>query len=149
MHCLLPSLLPSLAEPVALLRSTLASGSNGNDCFLFDRRSTDIKLKLEGHQAAVKALAWVRQMSLSLTAPIRPQLLVCSSLRAQNPVQAGLLATGSGTQDRHLRFFNTTTGTQTEPVDGVVLSESYLSSCCLYGRRVPERHRHQVADLLA
>jgi cell division cycle protein 20 (cofactor of APC complex) len=41
----------------------LASGSNGNDCLVFDRRSTEVKLRLDGHKAAVKALAWVRHCS--------------------------------------------------------------------------------------
>lgn len=44
------------------------------------------------HQAAVKALAWC-------------------------PWQSGVLASGGGTADRHIRFWNTRTGTSITSVD--------------------------------
>lgn len=60
-----------------------ASGGNDNLLFIWDRRhSTRPLLKLTSHCAAVKALAW-------------------------SPHQSGLLASGGGTADRTIRFWNT------------------------------------------
>jgi cell division cycle 20, cofactor of APC complex len=50
------------------------------------------KFTFDHHVAAVKALAWC-------------------------PWQTGLLATGGGTADRHLRFWNTTTGACVNSID--------------------------------
>ena len=49
-------------------------------------------MKLNKHIAAVKALAW-------------------------SPHQHGLLASGGGTADRTIRFWNTLTSTQTDCID--------------------------------
>lgn len=60
---------------------------------------------------------------------------------AQNPTHPGLLATGAGTQDRHLRFFNTTTGElglSCLSLLGVAMSPMYSFSVGC--RRVHERH---------
>lgn len=48
--------------------------------------------RLDAHQAAVKALAWC-------------------------PFQSNLLASGGGTADRHIRFWNTMTGAQLNQID--------------------------------
>lgn len=70
----------------------LASGGNDNMLYVWDcRRHTPLHSFSE-HQAAVKALAWC-------------------------PWQKGLLASGGGTQDRMVRFWNTSTGTFLNAVD--------------------------------
>ena len=64
---------------------------------------------LAGHQAAVKALAWC-------------------------PFQSNLLATGGGTADRTIRFWNTCTGAQLNSIDTgsqVCLAPLILLSCTL------------------
>jgi cell division cycle 20, cofactor of APC complex len=70
----------------------LASGSNDNLCCIFDVNKTQETFKLTEHTAAVKALAWC-------------------------PFQRNVLATGGGTADRHIRFYNTMTGNLLNSVD--------------------------------
>lgn len=70
----------------------LASGGNDNLCMVWDNHNTTPRYTFEQHSAAVKALAWC-------------------------PFQRNLLATGGGTADRHIRFFNTTTGACINAVD--------------------------------
>jgi cell division cycle 20, cofactor of APC complex len=76
--------------------SQLASGGNDNTICIWDNQHSAAewtpKFKLEHHVAAVKALAWC-------------------------PWQTSLLATGGGTADRHLRFWNTTTGACVNSID--------------------------------
>eukprot|EP00931_Biecheleriopsis_adriatica_P031921 TRINITY_DN18672_c0_g1_i1.p1 TRINITY_DN18672_c0_g1~~TRINITY_DN18672_c0_g1_i1.p1 ORF type:complete len:486 (+),score=64.22 TRINITY_DN18672_c0_g1_i1:33-1490(+) len=60
----------------------LASGGNDNKLYVWSLRSTEPVLKFNEHQAAVKAIAW-------------------------SPHQHGLLASGGGTADRCIRFWNT------------------------------------------
>ncbi|MCD7457843.1 Protein FIZZY-RELATED 2 [Datura stramonium] len=62
--------------------------SGGND----NQRSQQPVLKLTEHTAAVKAITW-------------------------SPHQCGLLASGGGTADRCIRFWNTTNGNQLSHVD--------------------------------
>lgn len=62
----------------------LASGGNDNRLMIWNRYSDQPVAKFSEHQAAVKAIAW-------------------------NPNQSGLLATGGGTADRCIRFWNTHT----------------------------------------
>ena len=69
----------------------LPSGGNDNLVCIWDDKST-LKHRLTAHQAAVKALAWC-------------------------PWQSNLLATGGGTADRTLRFWNTTSGACLSSVD--------------------------------
>jgi WD40 repeat protein len=59
---------------------------------LTDVHALPPRLMLQGHTAAVKALAW-------------------------SPHERDMLATGGGTADRHIRFFNTRTGVCTNAVD--------------------------------
>lgn len=63
----------------------LASGGNDNKLFVWDTRHTTPLWKFHEHTAAVKAIAW-------------------------SPHQSGLLASGGGTADKKIRFWNTTSG---------------------------------------
>jgi len=70
----------------------LASGGNDNQLLIWSANSTSPMLKYVDHTAAVKAIAW-------------------------SPHQHGLLASGGGTADRCIRFWNTTTNTALSCVD--------------------------------
>ena len=76
--------------------SQLASGGNDNLACVWDRAGAvsgqPARFQFAEHQAAVKALAWC-------------------------PFQRHLLATGGGTADRHIRFFDTSAGTCVNAVD--------------------------------
>ncbi|KAF2000737.1 WD40 repeat-like protein [Amniculicola lignicola CBS 123094] len=60
----------------------LASGGNDNKLMVWDKLNTEPTFKWSEHQAAVKAIAW-------------------------SPHQRGLLASGGGTADRTIKFWNT------------------------------------------
>lgn len=70
----------------------LASGGNDNKLFIWDASTTTPLARFNEHTAAVKAIAW-------------------------SPHQHGLLASGGGTADRRIRFWNTLTGTALSCVD--------------------------------
>ncbi|CAI9093888.1 OLC1v1029481C1 [Oldenlandia corymbosa var. corymbosa] len=70
----------------------LASGGNDNRLFVWNQHSTQPVLKYCEHTAAVKAIAW-------------------------SPHMHGLLASGGGTADRCIRFWNTTTNTNLSCMD--------------------------------
>lgn len=70
----------------------LASGGNDNLLHIWDAGRSTPRFKLENHQAAVKALAW-------------------------SPFQRNLLASGGGTADRSICFWNSSTGTLLNSVD--------------------------------
>jgi len=70
----------------------LASGGNDNILNIWDAERTQPKFTLEHHTAAVKALAWC-------------------------PWQPHLLATGGGTTDRCIKFWNSETGACLNSVD--------------------------------
>ena len=70
----------------------LGSGGNDNKLFIWNSHSTNPVLKFTHHTAAVKALAW-------------------------SPHQHGLLASGGGTADRTIRFWNTLKGEQINSID--------------------------------
>jgi len=70
----------------------LASGGNDNQLFVWNSHSTSPILRCSEHTAAVKAIAW-------------------------SPHQHGLLASGGGTADRCIRFWNTVTNTPLQCVD--------------------------------
>jgi cell division cycle protein 20 (cofactor of APC complex) len=72
--------------------SQLASGSNDNTVAIWDGLSTAPKHVLTAHCSAVKAMAWC-------------------------PWQRNLLATGGGSADRTVRFWNTQSGTCLNFVD--------------------------------
>lgn len=73
-------------------RPQLASGGNDNKLLVWDGVNTDPLYRFTEHNAAVKAIAW-------------------------SPHQRGLLASGGGTADRHIRFWNTKTGQKIQEVD--------------------------------
>ncbi|PKA60160.1 Protein FIZZY-like 2 [Apostasia shenzhenica] len=70
----------------------LASGGNDNRLFVWNQHSTQPVLKYCEHTAAVKAIAW-------------------------SPHVHGLLASGGGTADRCIRFWNTTSNTHLSCMD--------------------------------
>ncbi|KAI9720291.1 MAG: ubiquitin-protein transferase activating protein [Chrysothrix sp. TS-e1954] len=71
----------------------LATGGNDNLVSIWDARSLNApKFSKTNHRAAVKALSWC-------------------------PWQPNLLATGGGSHDRHIHFWNTTTGARTNSID--------------------------------
>ncbi|KAE8718030.1 Fizzy-related protein-like protein [Hibiscus syriacus] len=70
----------------------LASGGNDNQLLVWNQYSQQPVLKLTEHKAAVKAIAW-------------------------SPHQSNLLASGGGTADRCIRFWNTTNGHQLNNID--------------------------------
>lgn len=75
--------------------TTLASGANDNKLCLWDASTSSTsraRFELCEHQAAVKALAW-------------------------SPHERNLLATGGGTADRCIKFWNTQTGSMLQSVD--------------------------------
>ena len=74
---------------------TLASGANDNKICLWDVATSSIaspRFELVDHQAAVKALAW-------------------------SPHERNLLASGGGTADRNIKFWNTQTGSLLNSID--------------------------------
>jgi len=70
----------------------LASGGNDNQLLVWNKHSTSPVLRFSDHGAAVKAIAW-------------------------SPHQSGLLASGAGTADRCIRFWNTQTNSMLQKVD--------------------------------
>lgn len=68
------------------------SGGNDNKLFVWTPKSTQPIFKSNHHKAAVKALAW-------------------------SPHQHGLLASGGGTADKCIRFWNASLGKQVDVVD--------------------------------
>ena len=71
----------------------LATGANDNLVSIWDARSLAApKFTKTNHRAAVKALSWC-------------------------PWQLNLLATGGGSNDRHIHFWNSTTGARTNSID--------------------------------
>ena len=71
----------------------LATGGNDNLVTIWDARSLDApKFQKTNHKAAVKALSWC-------------------------PWQYNLLATGGGSNDRNIHFWNTTTGARVNSID--------------------------------
>lgn len=69
----------------------LASGGNDNMMCIYNA-SFELQHRINAHQAAVKALAWC-------------------------PFQSNLLASGGGTADRCIKFWNTTTGAMLNSID--------------------------------
>ncbi|KAG9149486.1 hypothetical protein Leryth_020514 [Lithospermum erythrorhizon] len=70
----------------------LASGGNDNQLLVWNQHSHKPILRLQEHTAAVKAITW-------------------------SPHQSGLLASGGGTADRCIRFWNTSNGNHLNCVD--------------------------------
>ena len=70
----------------------LASGGNDNLLHIWDEGRDTARYKIDAHCAAVKAVAWC-------------------------PHNTSLLATGGGTADRRIKFWNTTTGACMQDID--------------------------------
>ena len=70
----------------------LASGGNDNLVNIWDARSSVPKFTKSNHRAAVKAIAWC-------------------------PWQTNLLATGGGSSDKHIHFWNGTSGARLNSID--------------------------------
>lgn len=70
----------------------LASGGNDNQLLIWNAHSTQHVIRYGDHTAAVKAIAW-------------------------SPHQHGLLASGGGTADRTIRFWNTATSSAISSID--------------------------------
>jgi cell division cycle 20-like protein 1 (cofactor of APC complex) len=70
----------------------LASGGNDNKLIIWDKSTTTPLYRFEDHVAAVKAVSW-------------------------SPHQHGLLASGGGTADRKILFWNTLTGNCIQGID--------------------------------
>lgn len=72
--------------------SYIASGGNDNKLVVYSMKSSKELARFHEHKAAVKAIGWC-------------------------PQNAGTLASGGGTADRHIRFFSTHSLTQTHCLD--------------------------------
>ncbi|WWC91912.1 uncharacterized protein L201_006864 [Kwoniella dendrophila CBS 6074] len=70
----------------------LASGGNDNKLFIWDKLNDQPTWRFSEHRAAVKAIAW-------------------------NPHQKYLLASGGGTADKKIRFWNTQNGNLVKEID--------------------------------
>ncbi|OQS07687.1 WD repeat-containing protein srw1 [Thraustotheca clavata] len=70
----------------------LASGGNDNKLMIWNCHSAHPVLRFSDHNAAVKAIAW-------------------------SPHQSGVLASGGGTADRCIRFWNTLHGSRLQSID--------------------------------
>jgi cell division cycle 20-like protein 1 (cofactor of APC complex) len=70
----------------------LASGGNDNKLIVWDKLEAEPLYKFSDHNAAVKAIAW-------------------------SPHSHGLLASGGGTADRRIKFWNTKTGEALSEID--------------------------------
>ncbi|KAJ2852813.1 WD repeat-containing protein slp1 [Coemansia erecta] len=82
----------------------LASGGNDNLVNIWDARSSVPKFTKTQHTAAVRALAW-------------------------SPWQLNLLASGGGSHDRHVHFWNTTTTARLNSIDTKSQVTSIQWSC--------------------
>jgi cell division cycle 20-like protein 1 (cofactor of APC complex) len=103
----------------------LASGGNDNKLYVWSPHSTSPLLRFNEHTAAVKAISW-------------------------SPHQNGLLASGGGTADRCIRFWNTQTAsplnsidTGSQVCDGARHSQPRSACMCSPRRIVPSP---QVCD---
>jgi len=87
----------------------LASGGNDNKLLIWnDIRSSQPLHKFFQHKAAVKALAWSPHSVSKIHIPPPPPFLFFFKICR---IQTGLLASGGGTADRCIRFWNTQSGT--------------------------------------
>ena len=96
----------------------LASGGNDNQLLIWNAHSTSHVTRFGDHTAAVKAIAW-------------------------SPHQHGLLASGGGTADRTIRFWNTATSTALSSIDTGALP------CVVCNAEVSSgwRAKHRLAGL--
>eukprot|EP00158_Paraphelidium_tribonemae_P007780 Partr_v1_DN28356_c1_g1_i1_m78991 putative Cell division cycle 20 len=92
----------------------LASGGNDNLVNIWDARSSQPRYTMRDHTAAVKAVGWC-------------------------PWQSNLLATGGGSDDKKIHFWNTATGALNSSIDtgaqvtGVIWSKTYRELISTHG----------------
>ena len=104
----------------------LASGGNDNQLLVWGSHGSQPQLRFAEHSAAVKAISW-------------------------SPHQHGLLASGGGTADRCIRFWNTVTGSAINHVDtGMLLVSCWtIQPAALLGEGsgtwMPDAGSHQSA----
>jgi cell division cycle 20-like protein 1, cofactor of APC complex len=84
----------------------LASGGNDNQLCIWDLNNSEPVMKFTEHGAAVKAIAW-------------------------SPHQHGLLASGGGTADRCIRFWNTATGAKLTHIDAGSQVQPLCNQLCM------------------
>ena len=99
----------------------LASGGNDNRLLIWNEHSYTPIHRFHEHTAAIKALAW-------------------------SPHQYGLLATGGGTQDKTIRFWNVTTGQQLSHID----TGSQVCNLCwsLHSQEIVSTHGFSQNEIL-
>ncbi|KAI6654936.1 hypothetical protein LOD99_2815 [Oopsacas minuta] len=99
----------------------LASGGNDNRLLIWNEHSFAPVHKFVEHRAAIKAIAW-------------------------SPHQYGLLATGGGTQDKTIRFWNVTTGQQLNHID----TGSQVCNLCwsLHSQEIVSTHGFSQNEIL-
>lgn len=100
----------------------LASGGNDNVVKVWDRRTNVAKMRKENHQASVKAMSWC-------------------------PWNSNLLATGGGTADRAIHFWNVTSGSRTQSIQ----TDSQITGLhwSLYYRELVSTHGLSMSDQAA
>lgn len=100
----------------------LASGGNDNVVKVWDRRTSVAKMRKENHQASVKAMSWC-------------------------PWNSNLLATGGGTADRAIHFWNVTSGSRTQSIQ----TDSQITGLhwSLYYRELVSAHGLCMSDQAA
>lgn len=97
----------------------LASGGNDNVVKVWDRRTNVPKMRKENHQASVKAISWC-------------------------PWNSNLLATGGGTADRAIHFWNVTSGSRTQSIQ----TESQVTGLhwSTHYREIVSTHGNHMTD---
>ncbi|CAO1616708.1 unnamed protein product [Jaminaea pallidilutea] len=97
----------------------LASGGNDNVVKVWDRRTAVPKMRKENHQASVKAISWC-------------------------PWNSNLLATGGGTADRAIHFWNVTSGSRT----GSIQTDSQITGLhwSTHYREIVSTHGNTLTD---
>ena len=99
----------------------LASGGNDNRLLVWNEHSNAPVHRFVEHRAAIKAIAW-------------------------SPHQYGLLASGGGTQDKTIRFWNVTTGQQLSHID----TGSQVCNLCwsLHSQEIVSTHGFSQNEIL-
>lgn len=99
----------------------LASGGNDNRLLIWNEHNNSPVHRFVEHRAAIKAIAW-------------------------SPHQYSLLATGGGTQDKTIRFWNVTTGQQLNHID----TGSQVCNLCwsLHSQEIVSTHGFSQNEIL-
>jgi cell division cycle 20-like protein 1, cofactor of APC complex len=96
----------------------LASGGNDNKLFIWNLHSSSPVQRFNEHTAAVKVMGLpLRLKHKGMNEAVLIRLSLPWQAIAWSPHQHGLLASGGGTADRCIRFWNTLTGASLNCVD--------------------------------